>query len=96
MAAASGFSDRAFCAGSDRILRPPALSIARRARLPGKDGAPARGRAKLPGAGPHYPGLFPAIAACRISVFHFGPFTFMPAASPGAVLPSPRCGRTQL
>ena len=92
--------DRAFWAGCGRIRPRAELQIPDQIGLSGENGASARPRAWLPGAvlrrNLRYPFFFWNSLARWIIVFHFQPFTFMPAASPGVSLPIPLCGRTWL
>ena len=93
-------SDRVFWACCGRIRPRAELPILDQIGLPGENGASVRPRAGLPGAvlrrNLRYPFFFWNSLARWMIVFHFQPFTFMPAASPGVSLPIPPCGRTWL
>ena len=95
------FSDRAFSHRPRPDPAPEDLRIPDRARLLRKKraAAPRAGEGR-PAPDLIYPYFFRNRMACWISVFHLGPFTVMPAASPGVIssVPSliPSCGRTWL
>ena len=89
--------DRAFWAGCGRIRPRAELPILDQIKLPGENGAAAcRATGGRPAPQLSYPFFFWNSLARWIIVFHFQPFTFMPAASPGVSLPIPPCGRTWL